>query len=301
MNQLTQKATAVFYEYLSAKGLHPETVKRKKLELLRFLDYFSAKDLREIESHDIEDYFLWITESGFSKSTLGTAHSTISDFFMALLRSDMVMHNPMDLTDIIIKEKSGAKVILSENEMDTLLNSIETVTGYGLRDRAIFELMYGTGMRIGEVVRLNVADVDFSLNEILIRESKGRKDRIVPLGSVPKQYLEQWAKHSCSYFLKEIALDEGALFLGEKGVRISGSLVRYRLKHYLKLAGISKPGVSPHSFRHSCATHLLDRGADIIFVAELLGHESLETTCTYTKEIVNGLKKTHKMYHAREN
>jgi len=302
--QMMKKAEVCFIEYVTGKGLKGKTIVRKKTELKRFLGYVGkelAKDLRDISSNDIEEYFLWMQEAGFTNSTLGIAHSMLVDLFMALTRCELVMSNPMDLTEIVIRERTGTKVILSEKEMEALLNNIETVTGYGLRDKSIFELMYVTGMRIGEIIRLNVGDVDFSLNELMIRQSKGRKDRIVPLGKVAKLYLKKWIKITRAYFLKDVLEDSGALFLSEKGSRISGSLIRYRLKHYLKLAGIEKKGVSPHSIRHSAATHLLQNGADIIFVAELLGHESLVTTQVYTSQIVEGLKKTHKMYHPREN
>jgi integrase/recombinase XerD len=301
---LSGKARAVFQEHLLSRGLKDETIKRKTLELRRFLSYVRKnlkKDLREVSPEDIEEYFIGLTEKGFSKSTLVTAHSTLGDLFLALHRHDLILKNPMEETDIYIREKSGVKVVLSEAEMDKLLNSIETDTGFGLRDRALFELMYVTGMRIGEMRRLDVEHVDFSQDEVFIVKSKNRKERIVPLGKTAKGFLQKWVKETRAYFLKEVKKDGGALFLSEKGVRISSSLIRSRLKRYLAAAGIEKKGVTPHSFRHSCATHLLAGGADIRFVQELLGHESLETTVVYTREVVTGLKRIHKMHHPREN
>ena len=192
-------------------------------------------------------------------------------------------------------------MILTEDEMSRLLDSIDTITGFGLRDRSLFELMYVTGMRVGEIVRLDVEHIDFSLNEVFVTKSKNRKERIVPLGGVAKRFLEKWVKEVRSYFLTGCKDDPKALFLSDKGMRISGSAIRYRLKRGLKIAGIEKKGVSPHSLRHSCATHLLAGGADIRLVQELLGHESIETTAAYTKEIVKELKRVHKMHHPREN
>jgi integrase/recombinase XerD len=303
-DKLREKARLLFLEYESGRGLTEATVQRKRRELERFFTFLETerpKDLRDVTSVDIEEYVLLLKEKGFAHSTLGTSHSMLTDLFMALTRHELIMSNPMDLTEIIIREKAGAKLIFTEKEMEAFLDGIETVTGYGQRDRSLFELMYVSGMRVGEVVRLNVEDVDFSTNEVMIREGKGRKDRIVPLGKVAKSYLEKWIKVKRAHFLKEVANDGGALFLNENGGRISKSLVRCRMKHYLKACGIDKPGLSPHSIRHSVATHLLSNGADIIYVAELLGHESLVTTQIYTRQIVEGLKKTHKMYHPREN
>ena len=303
-NRILDKAKIVVNGYLVAKGLKKETITRKTLEVRRFLTYVDStlkKDLRDVTSDDIEEYFVRMTEQGFSKSTLVIAHSTIGDLFMALSRHEMIFTNPMEQTDICIRERSGVKVILTEKEMEIFLNSIDTATGFGLRDRALFELMYVTGMRIGEVTRLDVAHIDFSLNEVFIQKSKNRKDRIVPLGRVAKRFLEKWVKEVRAYFLKKVKNDPEALFLSERGARMAASSIRYRLKRYLKIAGITKEGITPHSIRHTCATHLLAGGADIRFVQELLGHESIETTVSYTKGVVAGLKKIHKMHHPREN
>lgn len=304
MNGLAEKARACFYERARSRGLKESSVQRKARELERFLDYAERglkKDLREISAGDIEEYFLSLRERGLSGSTLETARGTLTDMFMGLEARGLIMLDPMEMTDIVIREKSGKKTIFSENEMEDFLNAIDPATGCGLRDRCVFELMYVTGMRIGEAVKLNTDDIDFSHNEVLIRQGKGRKDRIVPLGTVAKRFLEKWVKKVRPYFLKKASEDDGALFLSAKGTRASQGLVRWRMRRYLKEAGIAKEGLTPHSIRHSTATHLLRNGADIVFVAELLGHESLVTTQAYTSQIVDGLKKTHKTYHPREN
>ena len=162
------------------------------------------------------------------------------------------------------------------------------------------ELLYVAGLRNSEVVHLDVEDVDFSLNEVLIREGKGNKDRIVPLGQICKRFLWNWVKEARAWFLSS-KQDSGALFINRRGERIASSTVRYLLKRHLQEAGIRKPGVTPHSIRHSCATHLLMHGADIRYVQELLGHDSLDTTVVYTPQIADGLKRMHRMYHPREN
>ncbi|MCK4543665.1 MAG: tyrosine-type recombinase/integrase [Spirochaetales bacterium] len=303
-NETMEKARHLFYEHLVNRGLKESTIKRKGQELkrlLRFLESRGKGDPRDVTAGDIEEYFLMLKSSGYSQSTLITAHSTTGDLFYALYRHEMILDNPMELTDIYIKEKAGIRVVLSEEETERLLDSIEARTGFGLRDRALFELMYVSGIRIGETVSLDVQDIDFSLDEVMIRQGKGRKDRIVPLGQVCRKFMWKWIKEARAWFLKTNIHDDGALFLNRMGSRLSAGLVRYRLKHYVNLAGIEKEGVSPHSLRHSCATHLLMNGADIRYVQELLGHDSLETTVVYTRQIIEGLKKVHRMYHPREN
>ena len=291
----------LYEEYLTGRGLKKQTIKRKTLEVKRFFQYSTVNnlnDIRDVNDKNIEEYFIFI-DKNVSNSTKITALSSLRDFFFALKKYDKILTNPFERIEIAFKEKSGFKVILTETEMRNFLESIETQTGYGLRDRTLFEVMYIAGLRLSEAINLNVEDIDFNQNEVLIRQGKGRKDRVVPIGKISKEYLERWIKKARGWFLGD--KDKGALFINRIGKRISDNTVRFLLKKYLKLAGIEKEGITPHSIRHSCATHLLQHGADIRFVQSLLGHESIETTVTYTKDIVSGLKKMHKSYHPREN
>jgi integrase/recombinase XerD len=300
---LWKKAIQLLKEHYVSRGLTQGTVDRKLAEFYRFGAYMSsgseAKDLRELTDKDLENYLLFLKAKGFSPSTQIHARTLLKDLFYTLMLNELILTNPCDLLDVCIREVAGVKVILSIAEMKKLLESIPTHTGYGFRDRCIFELLYMTGMRLGELLNLNVDDVDFSQEEVLIRQGKGRKDRIVPLGKVVKEYLLRWTQEMRGWFVK--GKDPGLLFLNSKGGRLAKSNVGQHLRCYLKGAGITKEGVSPHSFRHSCATHLLLNGADVRYVQELLGHESVETTVEYTKGVVENLKKMHKMYHPREN
>jgi integrase/recombinase XerD len=216
-----------------------------------------------------------------------------------MTRRDLIMRNPMELVEVYIRENAGIKVVLSVDEMKKMLDGIDLHTGYGFRDRTMFELLYVTGMRCGELVDLCVSDIDFSLNEALIRQGKGRKDRIVPIGSVCREFLFTWIGKMRDWFVT--GEDKGVVFMNKRGGKLACSTVNYRLKYWLKHAGIEKEGVSPHSIRHSCATHLLEAGADIRYVQELLGHASIETTVVYTRTTVENLRKVHKMFHPREN
>lgn len=302
-NSLMEKAMVLLKEYSAGRGLQEITITRKLTELNRFYMYMDKElhktDLREITDTDIENYILNLKALGYSPSTQITSRVMLKDLFYTLHTHDIIIRNPMETIDLYIKEKSGVKVIFTVDEMDRFLNSIEIYTGFGLRDRTIFELLYVTGMRRGELVNLTVEDVDFSLDEVFIREAKGRKDRIVPLGEICKKFLQKWIKTARNWF--SMGKDTGVLFLSFRGNKLAPSTIRCILTKRLKKSGINKKGISPHSFRHSCATHLLLNGADIRYVQELLGHESIETTALYTRNIVEKLKKIHKMYHPREN
>ncbi len=292
---------ALVFDILTAhfrsRGLKSNTVTRKLLELRRFINYCSINslDLREITTYQIDEYMLSL--NSFSSGTKSTAKALLNDLFKTLVQSNLILTNPVLKTDIVIKEESGIKSIFSEHEIITFLESIETVTVFGIRDRAVFELMYFTGIRIKEVQELNLEDIDFSLKEVYIREGKGDKDRIVPLGSVAEEYISLWTKKR----KRLVKTSEKALFINSNNLRLRTVQIREAFRRYIKLADLEGNELTPHSLRHTCATHLLENGADIRFVQELLGHESIQTTVTYTKNIIKGLKKLHKTYHPREN
>lgn len=291
-----------FNEHETGRGLDPGTVRRNNLELKRFFMYFtvhSFTDVREVDSKIIQDYFIYLKENGFSDSTKLVALRVIKSFFIYLHNHDYILLNPFDKLEVVFNEENKLRVTLTEEEMIKFLDSIQTYTGLGLRDRAMFELIYYAGLRLGEVLRLELSDIDFSLNEVYIRPSKFKKERIVPLGSVAKKYIEEWINRARPWFLKND--DVKLVFINKEGRKMLCSTVNRRLKKYLTQAGITKKEVCVHSIRHSCATHLLEHGADIRYVQSLLGHSSIETTSEYTRGIVNNLRKMYKMHHPREN
>ena len=259
-----KEARLLFAEYESGRGLSESTRARKVTELKRFFRYLGKqglRDIREVRAVHLDSYFLFLRDEGFSVSTIHTAHGTLVDLFNALFRSSLILSNPMEVVQIALSEPAGVKSVFTQEEMLRLLDAIATHTGFGIRDRAMFELMYVTGMRLGEVVKLDMGDVDFSQDQVFIRCSKGRKDRVVPLGRVAKEYMLSWANKARGWFSSSEV--EKAMFLNHDGKRMPASNIRALLKKYMKAAGITRPGLSPHSIRHSCATHLLDNGADI--------------------------------------
>ncbi len=301
---------SAFVEHLASRGLYEKTVQRKMYEYRRFMLYMANRsdastplststDIRDVTDRELEEYILSLAADGFAVTTQVQARAMLKDLFHALTRRELVMRNPMELLDVHLREQSGIKAILSVEEMTKFLDAIDLHTGYGFRDRTMFELMYVTGMRCGEMTALEVPDIDFNANEVLIRQGKGRKDRIVPLGSMAKEFLFKWIGKMRDWFVK--GEDAGFVFLNKRGGKLAESTVRYRLTYWLTRAGIDRKEISPHSIRHSCATHLLENGADIRYVQELLGHESVETTVVYTRQIVENLRKVHRMFHPREN
>ncbi len=171
--------------YERSRQLSKETLTRKTTELMRFFAYLAktgVEDIGEVKAETLEAYTAHLKAEGFTPSTLQTTRAMLKDLFNALFRSGRILSNPMDAVELVLPPRSEIKAMMSQQEMKRFLDSIPTHTGCGLRDRAIFECMYVTGMRLGEVVRLEVDDVDFSLGELFIRSGKGRKDRVLPLG-----------------------------------------------------------------------------------------------------------------------
>lgn len=301
MNTLSEVKT-LLEDYLKGRGLSEHTVRRRLVEFTRFEKWCAKNhltDYRETQSKDIEAYFLYLREKPYSRTTMEASRSMLKELFLVLKDTGRILENPMKRTEVYIREKNGVKELLDEQEVKQFLEAISPKLGEGLRDRALFELLYVTAMRIGEVYQLNVEDIDFSSDEVLIRAGKNRKERVVPLGRVAKEYLTQWVQTARSWFLT--GTDESALFLSRRGVRLPQSTIRGRMKLYLKKADIYRPGITVHSLRHSAASHMLGHGADVRYVQELLGHESIETTVLYTHQVIEQLKKTHRMYHPREN
>jgi site-specific recombinase XerD len=185
------------------------------------------------------------------------------------------------------------KAIFTQPEMMQFLSSIPRDTAVGQRDKTIFDLMYSSGLRSGEITRLVIADIDLAERILLIRQSKFAKDRVVAL---TKHSARQLAR-----YLQNRKSEQELVFPGRDGAGLSVSAIRKRFMHYLKRSGIQDRGQSPHSIRHSTATHLLENGADLRYVQELLGHESIQTTVGYTHQSHVHLRKMYKSFHPREN
>jgi len=288
-----------YQEYLEGKGHKSTTIVRKLTEIRRLRDHLEEKDVRDVDGPWIEEYFLWMKGKGFAPSSMITGKVALGEVFYLMKREGLILVNPMEKVELMIREKGGLRSVMTQEEVRRILDSIPGKAGYGKRDLALFELMYETGMRTGEVVRLDLEDVNLAEGEIFIRQGKGYKDRLIPMGRVVKLRITEWIEKWRKWFVDSD--QQRAVFVNDEGIRMSESLIGKRLTVYLKKAGLEGYGFSPHSFRHSCATHLLENGADIRFVQELLGHESLQTTVGYTREVVTGLKKMHRQYHPREN
>lgn len=302
----------LFKKYLESRNYSRVTVEKYIRVVRDFFHYLQEErgkeDVREVTGEDILTWQKKLTgelhggKRRYAPSSIKGIIFTLRHLFRYLYRNELILANPFDRLRIKIQTVKKVRECIGEEEMNEFLDSIELKGKLNIRDRALFEMMYETGLRVGEVTALDVTDIDLKSGKVFVREGKGRKDRVVPLGRNDLEYLKVYIKRARPLFLKNVGDKEEtrALFLTQNGGRINTAAISYRLKKRFKDLGL-RTHVTPHMIRHSFATHMLMHGADIKSVKEILGHSSMETTVMYTHVGVRSLKKLIKMYHPREN
>jgi len=259
----------------------------------------AATDLRQrllqVATDDVRSFLAHLGKQEYSKSTTARKLATLRSFYKFCLRRGYIEGNPLASIRTPKQEKRLPK-FLEIDQINKLLNTPDDGTLLGARDKAMFEVLYSTGMRVSELVDLNRTDIDETSQCIRVR-GKGKKHRTTPIGPTAlgavRKYLDLRDGDP-----RNAAFDREALFVNKHGKRLSTRSVRRKLDKYLIEAGID-PSVSPHTLRHSFATHMLNNGADLRGVQELLGHQSISTTQIYTHLTSARLKKTYDDAHPR--
>lgn len=278
-------------------GSSAHTIRAYQEDLTQFGEYLKAQGipLEQLEYHDLRYYMASLQQKQqLKKTTLSRKTSTLKSFCKFLHREGLLEHNPADLLSTPKKEKRLPTVI---NEVDMTAFLDDFLAGeepLQLRNKAIFELLYSSGLRVSELVQLDVENVQ-KQKGILRILGKGSKERIVPVGEQAQSAITYYLEHGRPLLVKEEAQ---ALFLNRQGTRLTTRGVEYILEQYVK-QGALKYKVTPHAFRHSFATHLLDNGADLRVIQELLGHESLSTTQIYTEVSASHLQQIYRKAHPR--
>ena len=248
-----------------------------------------------IETEDVRRFLAFLRDQEYSKSTTARKLATLRSFFKFCLKRGYVPSNPLAPIRTPKQDKRLPK-FLGEEEVRKLLETPEVNTLLGARDRAMLETMYSTGVRVSELVDLNIEDVDF-VGEALHIRGKGKKERVTPISPTAlawiKRYMEMRRADA-----RAAAFDQQAVFVNKHGQRLSTRSVRRKLDKYLTIAGLP-PDVSPHTLRHSFATHMLNRGADLRSVQELLGHQSLSSTQIYTHLTTDRMNQVYDQAHPR--
>lgn len=280
-----------------------DTHRRRASALRRFCAWCDERDLRhpaEISRSILERYQRQLMETRKSDGrllSLGSQHvllTPLQGFFKWLVRERRLLYNPAAELILPKKPKQLPHTLLSVEEIEAIFAQPDLTTAEGLRDRALLEVFYATAIRRLELAQLDLADVDPRHATLLIRAGKGQQDRFVPLGQRALQWIERYRQDSRPALQGD--LRETALFLTDQGRRFRRSALSARVKRLLERAGIARPG-SCHLFRHACATHMLQGGADIRVIQALLGHQSLETTQLYTQVALDHLTRIHAATH----
>jgi len=257
-----------------------------------------AQAIMDVDSDTVRKYLASLTDLQYSKSTTARKVATLRSFYKFLVKRNYLSSNPVTTIRTPKQEKKLPK-FLEYGDVVRLLNAPPTDNWLGARDRAILEILYSTGMRVSELVALNMDDVDF-LGEVVHIKGKGKKERISPVGSSALQAIQHYIEFRNRRMLNDSNFDAKILFANKHGQKLSTRSVRRKMDKYLRMAGLD-PTISPHTLRHSFATHMLNNGADLRSIQELLGHQSLSTTQIYTHVNTAGIKEVYDNAHPRES
>jgi site-specific recombinase XerD len=281
---------------LRARSMAERTRRAYGVDLGQFVEWARERGLEpdEVRHRDVRRYGAGLSSGGAAPATVARKLAAIRGLFDFLVRSERVGQNPADLVSSPKREQKLPRV-LSGEQMRSLLERIPARTPLELRDRAMLELAYSCGLRCEEIVNLDAGSFDFESEQLRVL-GKGSKERLLPVGEPAQRALRKYLERG----RHALAADrrEPALFLSKSGRRLSNSDVTRRLALWVREAALAA-GVSPHSLRHSFATHLLEGGADLRTIQELLGHASISTTQVYTRVDAARLREAYAATHPR--
>ncbi len=293
----------LFLDSSAASGLSPRTIELRERILKIFMHWCDERNLdkpQDITRPILERYRRYLYHyrkkdgDPISFATQQQRLVPIKAFFKWLTKENYILYNPASELELPKVHKRLPKHILTAQEVEQILNQTALHGDLGIRDRAIIETLYSTGIRRAELINLKLYDVDTQNGTLLVREGKGKKDRMLPLG----ERAGLWINHYIEEIRPELIIgtDDGTLFLHEFGEAFHKNRLTDLVKRYIESAGINKTGAC-HIFRHTMATLMLENGADIRFIQAMLGHSQLSTTEIYTQVSIKKLKEIHTLTH----
>jgi site-specific recombinase XerD len=291
-------ALAGYDRELGGRGAAERTRRAYGSDLRQFAEWATARGLQgpaAVQHRDVRLFAARLSESGAAAATVARKLASVRGLYDHLVRSEKVGQNPADLVGSPKRPGKLPKVLAPE-QIATLLDGIPAQTPLELRDRAMFELAYSCGLRCEEIVNLSLDSIDFESEQLRV-VGKGGKERLLPVGEPAQRALRKYLE-TARHALLVGDPDEDALLLSRRGRRLSSSDVRRRLRRWVREVAIGA-GMSPHSLRHAFATHLLEGGADLRSIQELLGHASISTTQIYTRVDPTRLRRQYEQSHPR--
>jgi len=303
MNSELIKLLNRFVEWMNTHGFSPNTVKNRYHNISYFITWCHDRGFRhprEISPGIIERYQVHLYRSkkksgdplsmGYQNRQL----SSLRSFFKWMFKSKYMAYNPASDIELPRLGQRLPRDILTISEVEQVFQQVDLSSRFGVRDRAILEVLYSTGMRRQELCLLKCVDLDFARGTVLIRHGKGKKDRVIPIGDRALAWVEKYLNELRFILVNEP--DNGILFLNKIGDSIGITWLSQIVTWYIKSAKLNKSG-SCHLFRHSMATLMLEGGADIRYIQQMLGHAKLDTTQLYTRVSIKKLKEVHKKTH----
>lgn len=280
-----------FIRYLQIeKEMSVHTIRNYTIDLMAFAEFLGDKKIEEVDYLTLRKFLAHLRSMNLNKSSIARRISCLRSFFKFLMREGYIKTNPISGLSTPKKEKK-LPAFLEENEVVKLLE-VPADDLAGSRDKAVLETLYSSGMRVSELTAINVDNVDF-VAEVVKLYGKGKKERLVPIGNKALRVIRNYRGKLPKKFSSR-----KALFLNKRGERFSDRSVRQIVEKYILMIS-KKENISPHTLRHSFATHLLNRGADLRAVQELLGHANLSTTQIYTHVTTERLKDVYDKVHPR--
>ena len=295
MNKLSDLITEFLRYLLIDKGYSENTIESYKRDLNKFLEYNKNTSIDNISNEDLKKYIKYLNDNGLNEKSIARNISSLKSFYKFLVISKYISSNTSDSL-YLPKIKKSLPSTLTEEEVMSLLD-IDLTDNFSYRNKAMLELLYATGLRVSELINLKLQDIDFS-QDIIRTFGKGSKERIIPIGDYAKEYLEKYIYEYRSSMLKKD--NNEYIFLNNHGKQMTRQGFFKIIKKIAKEKGINKE-LSPHTLRHSFASHLLKYGADLRTIQELLGHSDISTTQIYTHITNEELKQNYNEFHPHGN
>ena len=270
-----------------------ESYKRDVTQYISYLDGTGVTDISYTTKTTVLSYLLYLQKEGRASSTVSRTLASLRSYYLFMMQNGVVKSNPTSNLEAPHVEKKIPK-ILSGEEVELLLEQPKNCDNKGIRDKAMLELLYATGIRVSELINLDVSDVNVPMS--FVRCKGGKKERIIPMGHQAKDALENYINNVRKYMVKDE--NETALFVNCSGARLSRQGFWKLIKYYQHIAGI-ETDITPHTLRHSFAAHLLENGADLHSIQEMMGHADISSTQVYSRMMNSKIKDVYAKAHPR--
>ncbi|QKX65956.1 tyrosine recombinase XerC [Enterococcus hirae] len=262
----------------------------------RFLTESGEDDLLKINHLDVRVYLSYLTDERYSRNSISRKIASLRSFYQYLLKEEVIKENPFSYVHL---KKKNLKLprFFYENEMQVLFDSVKGEKPLDLRNQALLEVLYGSGIRLSECSNLKLAEIDFD-SEVMLIHGKGNKERYAPLGSFAQDALQEYFEKGRKMLMDKYHKSHDYVFVNHHGEPITPTGIEYVLNQVIKKSSLDS-SIHPHMLRHTFATHLLNNGADMRTVQELLGHANLSTTQIYAHVTKESLQKNYRSFHPR--